>query len=416
MNIPICGFGAPATEVESDLHLRGIVYDHEGDLYVVCVIEYCVLAGCFYYELLELLADFFETPISHVTLHTSHQHDAPYFDEIGHKTAERYGLEGYKKEYWEEIVDKIKVGLKAFDKKAYKQVVYYSNAVNDVHEFASDRRIVHEGKLYWRSTKCQDPFLKSLPAGEFDPGLSFFALYDEDKKPLVTMSFFASHPQVANGRLKISSDAPGVALRRMKEKLPEAFHMYFNGCGGDIGNGKWASKDIVKDLETFGGRLFDAMEKGYDQRQLLEADSFEWHLHQFPLAVKKYPDSVEDVRRATLGEHEEGFNLPRSMRLLGFLEKNIETYPFRFVHLKIGKTNHVYLPSELFCEYQKFVKKILKDSSTCVAAYGNGFFNYVPEDHDFDLGGYEINGLFRIVEKGCEVQIKQELEKALLDN
>ena len=68
----------------------------------------------------------------------------------------------------------------------------------------------------------------------------------------------------------------------------------------------------------------------------------------------------------------------------------------------------------MFLTYQKYCLEKFS-GKTCVAAYGDGFIGYVPEDSDFALGGYEITGAFQLLKPGCEKLIKSEIDKIEID-
>ena len=405
------GLLASATPIgiETPIYLRGLLLSDAQNQYVICSVEYCIISGCYYQDLMSAISKGTDTPMNHVTLHTSHQHDVPFFDELYHGIMEKYGKPVFPKREWDEYVKEIQTNIEKEISQPTKQVTHVSFQNAEVHEYASDRRIYKDGKMNWRGTKCQNLELKALPVGEIDPNLYQCVFWGENSQPLVTLNFYASHPQVADGRGLLSSDAPGVALKKMKTFLPNTFHIYFDGCGGDIGNGKFAGPSKDADLEVFGEKLFKGMQIAFQKAQPESLKSVRWLNHTFDLPFRK-PVADANELRAQIATPDFSTNFKRFYiaRNLGLIEKNNASYPFRISRLCLNQNQIFFLPGEMFLTYQKYcIEK--SNGKTCVAAYGDDFIGYVPEDADFALGGYEIDGAFQNLMPGCEKLIKKEM-------
>ncbi len=70
--------GKPLETVETPLLAKGIVLDDGRQRIVLCVIDWCGLCGPAHSLVRQKLAAGAGTDVSHVTLHTVHQHTAPY--------------------------------------------------------------------------------------------------------------------------------------------------------------------------------------------------------------------------------------------------------------------------------------------------------------------------------------------------
>lgn len=399
------------TSIETPIYLRGFILSSGSSKWLVSTIELCVIAGSYYSELLEAISLGADVPQSHCTLHASHQHDVPFFDEMFHGTMQKYGKPMFAQKDWEELLEKIKKEIKKCSQKEGKRVSQVSFDKSEVVEYASDRRIYQDGKMNWRSTKCQKPELKALPLGEIDPHLYQTILWGENKKPIITLNFYASHPQVADGRGLLSSDAPGFALKKMRELLPMADHLYFDGCGADIGNGKFAGPSKDADIPIFGTKLFNAMQYAFEKSAPEPLTDVNWKNHLFDMPIKKSNDNLDEL--VVQIKDADFINNPRKLsiaRNIGLIERKKSTYPFRISVLKLNKNQIIFFPAEMFLTYQKYCLEKFS-GKTCVAAYGDGFLGYVPEDSDFALGGYEIEGAFQLLSPGCEKLIKSEIDK-----
>jgi len=88
-----------------------------------------------------------------------------------------------------------------------------------------------------------------------------FVLDDGATRCLIaSLSFYATHPQVANGRKLYSADAPGEAMRLVAEHAPGAQHAFFTGPGGNVTAGKYSSRDDLEgNLRRFGKLLADGI-------------------------------------------------------------------------------------------------------------------------------------------------------------
>ncbi|NLX54966.1 MAG: hypothetical protein GXY58_07630, partial [Planctomycetaceae bacterium] len=72
--------GKPLATVETPLLAKGIVLDDGQQRVVLCAIDWCGLSGPAHRLVCEKLAAGAETDLSLVTVHTVHQHTAPYVE------------------------------------------------------------------------------------------------------------------------------------------------------------------------------------------------------------------------------------------------------------------------------------------------------------------------------------------------
>ncbi|MCH2203771.1 MAG: hypothetical protein MK102_17525 [Fuerstiella sp.] len=77
-----------------------------------------------------------------------------------------------------------------------------------------------------------------LPEGVVDPILKTVSFFHKDRK-LVASHDFACHPMSYYGEGRVSADFCGLARRRRQKQEPNCTHLYFNGCGGNIGAVKY---------------------------------------------------------------------------------------------------------------------------------------------------------------------------------
>jgi hypothetical protein len=94
-----------------------------------------------------------------------------------------------------------------------------------------------DGSIASRYTSCEDPVLIAAPEGLIDPWLRTVTFFDHDR-PLARLHYYASHPQSYYGKGHMNPDAPGLARERL-EKAEGVPQVYFTGCGGNVGAGKY---------------------------------------------------------------------------------------------------------------------------------------------------------------------------------
>ena len=68
--------------------------------------------------------------------------------------------------------------------------------------------------------------------------LKTIAFYSNHRK-LVASHYYACHPMSYYGDGRVSADFCGLARKQRQQQEPDCTHLYFNGCGGNIGAGKY---------------------------------------------------------------------------------------------------------------------------------------------------------------------------------
>ncbi len=81
------------------------------------------------------------------------------------------------------------------------------------------------------------PPVRARPVGTIDPALKMISFWDHGK-PIVAMTYYATHPQSYYRTGLANPDFPGMA-RDQRQAASGFPHIHFNGAGGNIGAGKW---------------------------------------------------------------------------------------------------------------------------------------------------------------------------------
>jgi hypothetical protein len=238
----------------------------------------------------------------------------------------------------------------------------------EVFQVASTRRpIGPDGKIVApRYTSCSDSALRAQPEGLIDPILSTVSFWNEDK-PVVILNYYATHPQ-SYYKLGIACpDFPGIARFMRQLAVPDALNIYFTGAGANVGAGKY--NDGSHEMRgILAGRLADGMKRAWEntKRTPVTASGIKWFVEPVALPL----DSVRSSKGTLWQRYKDGKK-------------------FDLQCLALNNARILFMPGELFVEYQLAAKKMRPDLFVAMAAYGDLGPGYIPTDIAFTQGGYE---------------------------
>ena len=384
---PPLGSGEAMKGIRDPLHLRGFILDADGGRIVIGSMDYCGLMNRAHDELAGTLADAVGTSGDHVVVHCIHQHDAPLLD---FEAESLLDLEVYPKDWWQGVLQAC--GRAASEAvKAMRPVTEVGHAESRLHGYASNRRILGaDGKVRgMRWSRCGDPELKKEPVGLIDPMLRTVAFKGGAGEVVASLSFYATHPQVSNGRGIYSADAPGEAMRLLDDGRAGAMHAFFTGAGGNVTAGKYSSPDDLEgNLLAFGRRLAGGIQRNLRAMQWEAIDSYEWLTAEFPFPSQQRD---RDGMRAAIAaaEPNDGDRFVQAAVLSSLEYEGNRAYPLRM--LRVGGVRLLFLAGELFVEYQLFAQSLIPDEFIGVAGNCSDNFLYLPLEEHFSEGGYETS-------------------------
>ena len=336
-------YGDPVTTVEHPLWAKGIVLDDGGKRYVLCALDWRSLSGAQNLLLRSRLAEAAGTSASQVAVQCVHQHTAQSGSEAGAEFLET--VAGRLAEAVERAVGQ----LEPFDQVGTGQA--------KVDRVASSRRIpTEDGKVITRYTSTKGkPELREMPEGYIDPYLKTVT-FARGGEPLVRLHYYATHPQSFYRDGRISIDFPGLARERLQEKenVPQ---IYFTGCAGDVGAGKY-NDGSRRARDELTDRLYAAMESSAASTRFAPAEQIKWRTITFSLPAKDAPDD----------------------KMIG---------PMELSSLQIGRVRILHLPGEPMVAFQLYAQQLVPDDFVAVAGYGDGSPGYICTAKAFDEGGYE---------------------------
>lgn len=361
----------------SDLGLRakGIALLGSGQPVIIVAVDWIGIANESQDEFKRALAGAAGTTPDRVAVHVLHQHDAPRGD--------------IQSEFVIAVLHRLEMALAKSLENALP-VTHIGLGQAEVHQVASTRRpLGPDGKVVGsRFTACRDPQLRAEPEGTIDPVLSEISFWNEEK-PVAVLSFYATHPQSYYETGIPNPDYPGIARFTRQLEVPDALHIHFTGAGGNVGAGKY--NDGSHEMRgILAGRLADGMKRAWEstKREPVKAQQISWTTEPVVLV----PDSAKSYNSDYWKRYKAGKKI------------NIEC-------LAIGDARILFMPGELFVEYQLAAKKMRPDLFVTMAAYGDGGPGYIPTAAAFTQGGYETS-VTRMI-PGVEETLMNAMSKLL---
>jgi hypothetical protein len=381
----------PMRGVDDPLSARGIVLLPEGqEPVVLCAIDWIGIGNEGHKAYRAVLAEAVGTSIHRVAVHTLHQHDAPFFDltvEVlmqEHDLGERMFDIPFAVEVGNRLGSAVKIAVDEA-----KPVTHFGLGKAKVEKVASNRRILGEdGRVkHVRYTACADPEVRAYPEGTIDPWLRAVSFWNGDE-PVAILTHYATHPQSFYRTGMVSVDFPGLARAAREEEIPGAAHIHFNGAGGNIGAGKYNDGD-PKNRPVLTERMRDGMQRAFEatERVALADVEFDWAVHGVVLPTRTEID-LEEEREVLADPDAELSRRMRAAREIAWIERHEED-PIVLGRLRLGELQILYMPGELFVEYQLAAQAMAPDDFVAMAAYGDYAPGYIGTAVAYPQGGYE---------------------------
>lgn len=409
---PLCGgLRAPVESVEAPLLAKGIVLSDGQNRYVLCAMDWCRIQNSTYDLFRQKIAQAVETPPSCVAVQCTHCHEAPLADEgIQKALAETPSpLLHLDLEFAKRITDRLAEAARASlaHPRPFTEVGWGRGKIERV---ASNSRVfMPDGKLVERPSVTTNASIQAQPEGKIDPWVRTVTLFGQGV-PLVRLHYYACHPENSMSRGKVLPDVFGPLRRRLEaeEGIP---HLYFAGCGGDIGMGKYH----VSSAEECRAGVIDRMTAGIHEAirttERSPISSIAWKTSSVRLVTKTDPRTAAGALRKTVGDP----RLPPKDRIgaaqgLSWLERVKVKPEIELSCLRLGPVSIVHLPGEPFVEYQLYAQS-LGSGFVAVAGYGDGGPGYLCTDEAWVEGGYQPSS--SRVGPPSEMRLRQAIAEVL---
>jgi len=405
------GFCRPVATIEHPLLAKGVVLQDAGGTYILCSLDLCAVCNGSYDRYREAIAEAAGTSPARVDLHEVQQHTASILDADAQQLLGRQENPPAmcRPQYLDAAIRSTAEAVRRAMKEL-RPATHVGTGWAVVDRVASSRRIrMPDGRIIARMSSTRDPMLSGLPEGVIDSKLRTVVFFD-GPTPLVSLHYYAMHPQSFYGDGRVSFDVPGIARERLERetKVPQ---VYFPGCGGNITMGKYndGSREARKALA---GRLYNAMAQSTKSVRREPVSPIQWKVAQVRLPLRKGDDFSEERARRTIAATQESAPARiKAAMLLAWLQRVKAGRPVEIRCLRMGSLRILGLPGDTFVEYQLWAQQACPAKFVAVAGFGDFGMYYLCTDQAYtDRGGYEQT--FTFVDP-CESLVKAAMAEVL---
>ena len=406
----------PTKEVTWPLSCKGVVLLSKGEPVVLCAVDWIGIGNDGNREFRRALADAVGTTIQRVSVHALHQHDAPHCDFSADRLLAAHGInkEVFDAAFARAVIARAAQAARAALAQA-RPVTHLGLGEARIDKVASNRRILGpDGRVkYVRYTSCKDPVIRDQPVGTIDPMLKMISFW-EGAKPIVVLTYYATHPQSYYRTGGANPDFPGMA-RDAREKATGVPHLHFDGAGGNIGAGKW-NDGSHENRQILADRVAAGMAQAWKAttKEPVNADDLGWKSLPVALPVAPHLDepkllAILENKTAPVRDRAEAAND------LVWLRRCHAHDTIDVGCLRLGRARVLHLPGELFVEYQLAARKLRPDLFVALAAYGDYGPGYIGTEIAYPQGGYETGPKASLVAPAVERVLMDVIKRLLRD-
>jgi hypothetical protein len=384
------GWIKPVVAVDDPLEAVGFVLLGAGKPIVVCVVDWTGILNEAHIAWRTALAEAAGTTIDRVTVHCVHPHDAPFACLEAERIVSAQGTLPHiiELDFFRRCLDSARAAVTAAVPRA-TPVTHVAEGQAKVEKVAGNRRILGpDGKVIsQRGSSSRDPEHQRLPEGLIDPFLKTVAFYHGDRK-LAACHYYACHPMSHYGQGRVSADFCGLARKQRQQDEPECVHLYFNGCGGNIGAGKYndGSPEMRPVLTQ---RIYDAIVRSEGDLRPEPLDSIRWSTHDIlPPPHPRFDE--EEIMKQIEDPNQTVVQRNRPSYTVAWLRRYRRQVPITLSALHLNRISMLHLPAESFVEYQLRAQATTADRFVACAAYGDGGPWYIPTEEAYPQGGYAV--------------------------
>tara|TARA_B100001540_G_scaffold108757_1_gene97642 strand:- start:61 stop:1458 length:1398 start_codon:yes stop_codon:yes gene_type:complete len=384
------GWIRPVAGVDDPLEAIGYIILGIGKPIVVCAVDWTGLANSAHIQWREALANAAKTTIDRVAVQCVHQHNAPFACMDAQAIVQEQGdlPNIVTPDFFTRCLKNARDAVAKSMKKT-TPVTHVAQGEARVEKVAANRRIIGlNGKLIsQRGSSSRKPEHHRFPEGLIDPMLKTVAFYNGSKK-LVASHFYACHPMSYYGDGRVSADFCGLARRRMQKQEPNCVHLYFNGCGGNIGAGKYnnGSKEARVKLTQ---RMVNGIAAASATLNPQPIRSLVWESENIlpPLDPRfneaQLMASIQNKANRVVARNRPAYTV-------AFIRRVKKGVPITLSAMHINDISLLHLPAESFIEYQLRAQAIAPNRFVACAAYGDGGPWYIPVKEAYPQGGYAV--------------------------
>lgn len=399
MGSPLCdGLVPEASKIDDPLFVRGVVLLGAGEPIVLCAVDFVGIGNSGYDAWRETLARAAGTSASRVAVHTLHQHDAPGCDMEAEELLNQHGVVGKLCDlpFLTDVLKRLEASVKKSLTSA-TPFTHVGTGTSKIDRVASNRRILgDDGKVkIVRYSSSTDPAAQAAPEGVIDPVLKLISFWNNDI-PVVSITYYTTHPQSHYGKGAVSSDFVGLARAARDRDQPQVFHVHFNGASGNVAAGKYNNGSPEARVELT-NRLADGMKAAWEatQRHPVTAADLEWRVEPVALPLRDRLQNLADVEKVLLDAQAIPRERGRAARDIVYAKRVTSGHKIDLSCLRLGSVMILHLPGEIFVEYQLAAQQMRPDRFVCTAGYGDYGPGYIGTAIAYPQGGYETSVVSR---------------------
>jgi len=385
------GWIKPVLAIDDPLEAIGLVLLGAGKPIVVCVVDWCGILNSAHLQWRQALAEAAGTTADRVTLHCVHQHNAPFACLTTEELLEAQGdLPGtIDLDFFNRCLD---AGREAVSQslKQTASVTHIATGQAEVDRVASNRRIIGlDGRVSsQRGSSSRNPLHHRLPEGLIDPMLKTIAFYNGDQR-LAACHYYACHPMSYYGDGRVSSDFCGLARKARQREEPNCTHLYFNGCGGNIGAGKYNDGSPER-RPVLIQRILDGIVAAEQQLRPEPIESVHWNTAD--ILPPTHPRFDEETLLAQIADPERvGALRSRPAFTVAWMRRVADQLPITLAGLHVNQASILHLPAECFVEYQLRAQAAGGERFVACPAYADSGPWYIPVAEAYPQGGYAVS-------------------------
>ena len=394
LGTPLCcdGRTKPAERIVDPLSARGLVLLGAGKPIVLVAVDWVGIGDEGSDTWRRAMAEAAGTDLDRVTVHTIHVHDAPSDEPGGERLLEPFGLAGQFRNgaFVRSAVERTAAAVREAVKKPHL-VTHLRLGSAAVEKVASNRRILGpDGKVrFGRMSSCKVPEMRAEPEGVIDPLLRSVSFWDGER-PLAVLTTYACHPQSYYGKGGVSADFVGMARSMREAALPGVAHIHFDGAGGNVAAGKYndGSPEMRPELAR---RLAAGMKAAWESgvKVPIRAGDVRWRVVRVALPLADSLKDLDRLRKVVADPATPVLTRLSTARDLAWAQLSTAGREIPLFRLGLGDASVLFMPGELFVEYQLEAQKLKPSAFVAMAAYGDYGPGYLGTRISYEQGGYE---------------------------
>lgn len=369
------------------LRAKGIVLLGAEDPIVLCCVDWIGIANESQDAFKCALSRAADTDPDRVVVHTVHQHDAPICDFTAEKLLLEKGIDPaqFDGAFARDLIHRLEECIKgSLDQAVPVTHIGFGKAC--VHKVASNRIVkLKDGSFSTRySSEPSRKELRKMGRGVVDPEISLVSFWNGNE-PVAVLSFYATHPQSYYLTGVANPDFPGIARAIRELEEPDALHVHFNGAGGNVAAGKY-NDGSHKMRFKLAKRLESGMKRAWKKTRRERIQSAGWCTYPLLLPPDDATGNLEDSLSCMSRNQ-----LSNNVGKLGWYKRRIQGCAIQASCLYINDVRMLFMPGELFVEYQIAAKKMSPGKFVAMAAYGDYGPFYIGTKKAYETDVYEIN-------------------------